>query len=194
MILRSDPALLVTVDFVSAPNDRQSSLSVDAADAALVALENFKPNAEHIRKAISNPNDMDIALACAKALIPNVGTIAGWMTLAGDVAKEIERLCESLANTTAAPEPPAISSDPASTTALLKLIHFCWKFDQGKLLKPGVQNDFSGYRRVVGKVPADTVGLSIGESETNTISMWSTCFFAIHLLMLFVCFVPEAKI
>jgi hypothetical protein len=38
-----------------------------------------------------------------------------------------------------------IGDMPADTCALAKMLHFCWKFDQGKMMQPGIQNDFAGY-------------------------------------------------
>lgn len=172
--MRSDPSLAVACDFAGAPKDRAASAATGAAAEALEALEHYTPNPEPIRAAISTPHDEGVNVACASALAANVATISGWFDLSSVAAKEIERLSDILANTAAPPAPPAIASDPSSTTALAKLLHFCWKFDQGKLLQPGVQNDFAGYRRVVGKVPADSI--TVGEAETNTISMWRKLF------------------
>ena len=170
--MRTDPALTIDCDFKGAPKDRDAAAAIDAAAEALTALDHYTPNPEPIRAAISSPSDPGIAVTCATALFPNVEAIAGWHGLAALAAKEIDRLSDLIAKTAAPPAPPLIASDPSRTTALAKLVHFCWKFDQGKLMQPGVQNDFAGYRRVVGKVPADTDGLTVGEAQTNEISMW----------------------
>eukprot|EP00622_Pseudochattonella_farcimen_P007464 FR743453.1.p1 GENE.FR743453.1~~FR743453.1.p1 ORF type:complete len:193 (+),score=25.39 FR743453.1:34-579(+) len=56
-------------------------------------------------------------------------------------------------------------------SSLGKIVAFIFKFDQAKMFQPGVQNDFSGYRRVLGKTDP-SLSLPMDEARASMVSMW----------------------
>lgn len=173
----SDPSLKVQIDFNQQPAESNAELDecLSQMASALNSLNSYEPKPAPIREAISKPNDYDVSVATVVALISNVDLVAGWMVLADRVAGQLQSLSEHIAQNTprATMGGTTIADFPADTANLAKMLHFCWKFDQGKMMQPGIQNDFAGYRRVVGKVQMDQVpGMKVDEAATGTISMW----------------------
>lgn len=173
----SDPSLRVQIDFSQVNPNATTELSecIELMDKALLDLNSYDPKPAPIREAISKPHDYDVSVAACIALISNVDLVAGWMRLADRVCTQLEATSEHLAQNTprATMGGTTIADFPGDTASLAKLLHFCWKFDQGKMMQPGIQNDFAGYRRVVGKVQMDQVpGMNVDEAATGTISMW----------------------
>jgi hypothetical protein len=157
----SDPSLRVQIDFTQVNPQASPELTecIEKINKALVDLSTYEPRPAPIREAISKPHDYDVSVAAVVALISNVDLVAGWMKLADEVYSQLETTSNHLAQNTprATMGGTTIADFPADTASLAKLLHFCWKFDQGKMMQPGIQNDFAGYRRVVGKVQMDKV-------------------------------------
>mmetsp|Transcript_23851 Transcript_23851/g.64400 ORF Transcript_23851/g.64400 Transcript_23851/m.64400 type:complete len:209 (-) Transcript_23851:430-1056(-) len=64
----------------------------------------------------------------------------------------------------------AITTSPELAAALAQLVAFMYRFDQAKLYESGIQNDFSGYRRVMNKCSG--VALPLDESAASVVSMF----------------------
>lgn len=62
-------------------------------------------------------------------------------------------------------------SKPALAKALASLFEFAFRFDYTKMMCPAIQNDFSFYRRALGK-HATHPALPVDDSDANTISMF----------------------
>jgi len=170
----TDPSLKVQINF-NQESEGEVAECLELMSAALVALNAYEPKPGPIREAISKPSDYDVSVATVIALISNIDLVAGWMGLADRVAGQLQTLSEHIAQNTprATMGGTTIADFPGDTAALAQYLHFCWKFDQGKMMQPGIQNDFAGYRRVVGKVQMDQVpGMKVDEAATGTISMW----------------------
>mmetsp|Transcript_65071 Transcript_65071/g.146825 ORF Transcript_65071/g.146825 Transcript_65071/m.146825 type:complete len:234 (-) Transcript_65071:28-729(-) len=177
-----DPALRVDVDFSEATSPPpRCQKTLDQCVGALQRLGRYSPEAEAIRQTITNPHDHNVAVATARALVPNVDTVAGWVALSRAVSEAVQDLTEVLAlhtslqsneaNGSLAGGPALTLGDlPCETLALASLVHFCWKFDTGKMIQPGVINDLAGYRRVVGKVDAAEVpGMTVDEAASSAL-------------------------
>lgn len=160
----SDPSLRVQIDFTQVNESTSTELAecIEKMNKALTDLSTYEPRPAPIREAISKPHDYDVSVAACVALISNVDLVAGWMKLADEVSTQLDLMSEHLAQNTprATMGGTTIADFPGDAASLAKMLHFCWKFDQGKMMQPGIQNDFAGYRRVVGKVQMDQVGVA----------------------------------
>lgn len=72
-----------------------------------------------------------------------------------------------------------IKDNEANVIALAKIFQFAFRFDEKKMVKPSIQNDFSYYRRVVGKMRAGKqsatnnkkkIKTKVGEDDANKMS------------------------
>lgn len=159
-------APVIQIDFKHKPEVLLAEIEalLDRTDQALEDINKYEGQPEPIRAAISQPKDVEVNTAAAVALSANVTCILGWYSLAEEIAK----LMIQMANEMHAPPP---NSKPAVAAAFAKLLAFCFRFDSAKMMQPAVQNDFSGYRRVLNKVAPGTV-LPADEAHASIVSMF----------------------
>lgn len=137
------------------------------AKEALNGMENYKPCAESIRRAISNPKDADLQRTAFEEVFHNVRYIKGVHALTAELADIVKRIGHSIA-----PGPESnIAAKQALTKLLADLLVFALDFDQKKMMTPALQNDFAFYKRSLSK-NATHPDLPITENEANVISMF----------------------
>lgn len=165
-MLSSGPASLkFIVDVEDAPPPTNASMAelIMELEQAVENAQNYMPQAEPIRLLISNPSDPQIAMDAANALSDNVKMIAYWHDLGERVGHTMVTLTSRLSTST-------LPQNTESAVSLLRILSLVWRFDQAKMGQPGIQNDFAGFRRVLGKVPPECTPLDEGSS--GMISMW----------------------
>lgn len=126
-------------------------------------MESYKPCLEPIRAALSAPSDTEKQRTAFQALIPNVLKIAEFYEVVNDAAALVPRFLAALS------APMALAEEGHLAAQLLELLNTMYSVDQKKMLTPGIQNDFSFYRRSVGKFPSEA---PVKETDANQISMW----------------------
>ncbi len=126
-------------------------------------LKSYKPCLEPIRAALSSPSDLPKQEAAFQALKPNVVKIAEFYDKSAEVASAVPKILSKLS------PPDAITNDPCLALAFIELLCALNACDQAKMSTPGLQNDFSFYRRSVGKFPGDA---PVSETQANQVSMW----------------------
>lgn len=120
-----------------------------------------------IRRALTNPtpdNERE-AFAAVKA---NVDVINGFYQFSKKIERQFPSLLRSLATDD---EKATISSKQAVSKKVADVLDFVLKFDELKMLRPGLQNDFSFYRRSLGKHAADA-DLVVRDDEASFISLF----------------------
>jgi len=104
-----------------------------------------------IRRALSNPtheNENDAFQAVKR----NAETINGFYQYSKQLEDVFPRMLEMLATDD---EKKSIQDQQTMAKHICQLLDFVLKFDEIKMLRPGMQNDFSFYRRALGKHDGD---------------------------------------
>ena len=126
-------------------------------------LESYSPCLESIRLALSSPSNTELQSRAFQELKPNVIKIEGFH-------KNVLLLSEFVPLLLASLEAEGrIDNDPYLTRQFLQLLQLMCKVDTTKMMCPGLQNDFSFYRRSVGKFSDQA---PVSETSANQISMW----------------------
>jgi len=161
----------IVVNFESIPEPTGSELELYtqanevlvSADACVLVLNGYEGCADLIRQAMSNPNNEAIQIATFEGMFPNVERIKTFFHL----SKSLDALAEKLV--------VLFIDTGAFTPALLKvfasLLSVALKFDRAKMMHPAIQNDFSQYRRALGKNNRHP-GVPVNDVEANNVSMF----------------------
>ncbi|KAL7718524.1 CYRIA/CYRIB Rac1 binding domain-containing protein [Entamoeba marina] len=135
----------------------------------LEQISSYKPKENEIRAAIASPS-AETEEAAWQAILPQVQIINGFFeygkTMKTGFISGIEFLCKISG-------PQCVTQHQATSNCLIEMINFSVQFDNMKLSNPGLQNDFSYYRRSIGKMKTkhrDDVFLR--DDVTNQISMF----------------------
>jgi len=131
---------------------------------ALIQIQGYKSCQVAVKKAIEAPKDVQINTDAAAALQDNITAVKSWYDLAEDMAVALPQVVANISRQ------GAITTSPELAAALAQLVAFMYRFDQAKLYESGIQNDFSGYRRVMNKCSG--VALPLDESAASVVSMF----------------------
>jgi hypothetical protein len=163
----------IYVDFKAEPHANEKELCDQVSDLLdqgkniLNLLESFNDCGLAIRRALSNPTPENEKEAF-DAVKANVETIYQFFQF----SKRIEKLFPSLLKTLATDdEKSSIKEQQAVSKKVADVLDFVLKFDELKMLRPGLQNDFSFYRRSLGKHAADP-DLLVRDDEASFISLF----------------------
>ncbi|GMH96936.1 hypothetical protein TrST_g6261 [Triparma strigata] len=126
-------------------------------------LDSYKPCLEPIRLALSSPSNSDLQEKAFQELNPNIVDIQKFYTKAQSLSEFIPLVLASLE------AEGRIDLDPYLTRQFLQVLQLMYMADQRKMMCPGLQNDFSFYRRTVAKFPQEA---PVSETVANQISMW----------------------
>jgi len=120
-----------------------------------------------IRRALTNPtpdNERE-AFAAVKA---NVDIINGFYQFSKKSERQFPAMLRMLATDD---EKASIQQKQAVSKKVADVLDFVLKFDELKMLRPGLQNDFSFYRRSLGKHAGDP-DLNVRDDEASFISLF----------------------
>jgi hypothetical protein len=129
----------------------QVTLLLDEGSSVLKQLEAYQDCGAVIRKALSSPTP-DNEKDAFSAVRVNVDLINGFYKFSKKMERNFPALLRSLATDD---EKSTIQQRQAVCKKIADLFDFILKFDEVKMLRPGLQNDFSFYRRALGKHASD---------------------------------------
>ena len=112
---------------------------------------------------MSSPSDQELQQVAFSALLPNVKLIQKFFNTANETAEYAVNLLQELSGDM------AMRTNMHKTYQLIQLLNTLYAVDQAKMMTPGIQNDFSFYRRSVGKFQSQA---PVPETAANQISMW----------------------
>jgi len=140
---------------------------LDEGKAVLDQLERYQDCGPSIRKALSNPSQENEreAFGMVKA---NVDIINGFYQFSKRAEKLFPQMLKNLAKDD---EKSSIQQYQATSHRIADVLDFVLKFDELKMLRPGLQNDFSYYRRSLGKHMQDK-DLTVRDDEASFISLF----------------------
>jgi len=130
-------------------------------------LDGFTDCGLAIRRALSNPTPENEEEAF-NVVKRNVDTINNFYQFSKEIENVFPRLLASLASDD---EKKAFEDHQPIAKKIAQVLDFVLKFDEIKMLRPGLQNDFSFYRRSLGKHAADP-DLVVRDDEASFISLF----------------------
>ena len=179
-IIQGDPgaADFIFVDFENAQPSSDEERAVydsvaavlDESGAVLDKLRNYDGCEELIKKAIQEPSPETMDEAW-EALLPNIDMLKEHY----DYSLKIEEVFPNLLSTLCKNDPhQTIGQLQALTKQLAETFDFVLQFDDMKMVNPGIQNDFSFYRRSRNqrKINKPEVASNIQEEVTNRMSLF----------------------
>mmetsp|Transcript_36538 Transcript_36538/g.68059 ORF Transcript_36538/g.68059 Transcript_36538/m.68059 type:complete len:300 (+) Transcript_36538:80-979(+) len=168
-------AMKIDVDFnlngieptgVHASTIESSLHHLSEARNLLKDLVNYHGNGESIRVALSNSQDVDLQRESFSNLCPNIDVIARFHRLSVDIATDAASLANELITV------ENVKENLTYVKLLGEILLFAFEFDQMKMMKPEIQNDFSFYRRSLGSAATGGDALPLPSDEANVVSMW----------------------
>uniref|UniRef100_A0A6A7FPV7 CYRIA/CYRIB Rac1 binding domain-containing protein n=1 Tax=Hirondellea gigas TaxID=1518452 RepID=A0A6A7FPV7_9CRUS len=142
----------------------------------LKQLEFYDPRSELIRKALSEPT-FDNDREAFEAVIVNAEVIYGFFKYGVYLGETVPTLVKKIG--AVCEDDQVLFIQDAASKRLVEILDFVLRFDELKMLRPGLQNDFSFYRRSLGKHVQD-FDLLVKDEDTSLISL----FLAAHIPMM----------
>ena len=136
------------------------------ARSMLAELQNYHGNSESIRVALSNSQDTELQRESFSNLRPNIEIVAKFHRLSIDIAQLVTTISNELVTV------EKVKENLPFVQLLGDIFLFAFEFDQLKMIKPEIQNDFSFYRRSLGSVAENGATLPLPSDEANVVSMW----------------------
>jgi hypothetical protein len=146
---------------------------LNKAEQILEKLAAYKGCEDFIRAAISKPSE-ETDKAAWNAILPAVETLQEFYEFSVEVEKIYPRLLTSLF----AAEDDSLKSNLKGQQSLAKqladIFDFALRFDDKKMLNPGIQNDFSYYRRTLSRIKMTNKGaeIKIKDELANRMSLF----------------------
>lgn len=173
-----DPLMHLDLDFTpgaelqKADGDDELIAKVHAllerGKVALSKLRNYNGCASIVRKALSDSRNFDLQKTSFEGVSPNIIDISTFYYLSVDIAKVVAELTSRLVHGRV----DVFEQHAAIAKCLGDVLLFSFEFDQQKMLKPEIQNDFSFYRRALGTKALDNVLKPVSADVAHVISMW----------------------
>jgi len=177
LISGSENAEKIFIDFENArPSDEEQELHSTVANVLnkspqiLDKLLKYTGCEEFIRKAISNPGP-ETEDAAWEAVLPAVDQLQQFY----DFSIELEQCFPKLLVALCSNDPKAqLSSHKALAKQLADVFDFVLRFDDAKMVNPGIQNDFSYYRRTLNrmKLSKKDTNIKIRDELANRMSLF----------------------
>lgn len=164
----------VYVDFKGVePTERERALYDTVSEilaegkALLEEVEHYEDCGQYIRTALSTPTVQNERTAFER-VNNNVRTISKIFQFSKKLDKTFPSLLASLATDD---EKTSIREQQAISRRVADILDFVLRFDEFKMLRPGLQNDFAYYRRSLGKHQNDP-NLVVRDDEAAFISLF----------------------
>lgn len=123
---------------------------LSTSEEVLDRLFKYKGCEEFIRKAITSPGP-DSEQAAWDSILPAVAILQEFYEFGTEIEKVYPKLIKSLfGGSTSAND--NLKGQQALAKQLADVIDFALRFDDAKMVNPGIQNDFSYYRRSLAKM------------------------------------------
>jgi hypothetical protein len=143
----------------------------------LDSLTNYKPCSDFIRQAMNDPDNEENEETAFVEVTKNAGIIATFWRFSKELESLVPRILMFLGK--AEDEHYPVSEKTAVAKKLAEIFQFVLRFDELKMLRPGLQNDFSFYRRSLSKHAQDP-DLEVRDDDASFISL----FLAAHIPMM----------
>ncbi|CBJ27279.1 conserved unknown protein [Ectocarpus siliculosus] len=149
----------------------QLCLVVERCSDAIQSVQQYEGCSALIRQSMSAPKDTELQSAVTEALLPNVKKIKTFFDLARDVEQLAPALLGRLAGLGSIVEAPLLAC------MLTELLQAVLEWDQIKMMRPQVQNDFATYRRYLSRLKREQeagllLELPVADTDANAISMF----------------------
>lgn len=146
---------------------------LDRSKEVLAELEAYAGAGESIRQAISNPHDDAKQTTAWDAVCPLVTKLKAFY----DYSSEVEMALPELLSALCAESPvQALERKQALAKQTAEILSFVLKFDDLKMNKPEIQNDFSYYRRTLSRLkmqdPGSDDSAVVNNEEANRMSLF----------------------
>merc|ERR1712137_1286573 len=172
-LIQGDPgaADFVFVDFKNAtPGTDEEKLVYENVATVLESLGEYEGKEDLVKKTIQEPSPETMDAAW-EALLPNIDKLKDYY----DFSIEIEEVFPNLLSTLCKNDPhQTIGQLQGLTKQLAETFDFVLRFDDMKMVNPGIQNDFSFYRRSRNqrRINKADVASNIQEEVTNRMSLF----------------------
>eukprot|EP00611_Tribonema_gayanum_P010163 TRINITY_DN2008_c0_g1_i1.p1 TRINITY_DN2008_c0_g1~~TRINITY_DN2008_c0_g1_i1.p1 ORF type:complete len:307 (-),score=57.19 TRINITY_DN2008_c0_g1_i1:1051-1971(-) len=137
---------------------------------ALEAVNAYTGCADVIRHSMSAPGDHSAQRAAFDALLPNVERIASFHATSQTLAALLPRLLLRLS------ELHTIVDRPQLVRQVVAMLAYVLEWDQAKMMRPQIQNDFAFYKRLMPRMVASSdytlEQLTVSDRHAGTISMF----------------------
>lgn len=146
---------------------------LDRAESVLGELEGYNGAGESIRQAISNPKDEGKQTTAWDAVCPLVTKLKSFYDYSAEVEAALPELLLALCA-----ESPVETLEKKQSLAkqTAEILSFVLKFDDLKMNKPEIQNDFSYYRRTLSRLkmqdPGSDDSAVVNNEEANRMSLF----------------------
>jgi len=146
---------------------------LDRASEVLTELEEYAGAGESIRQAISNPKDEGKQTTAWDAVCPLVTKLKSFYDYSSEVESALPELLTALCT-----ESPVVALEKKQALAkqMAEILSFVLKFDDLKMNKPEIQNDFSYYRRTLSRLkmqdPGSDDSAVVNNEEANRMSLF----------------------
>lgn len=146
---------------------------LDRSKEVLAELEAYAGAGESIRQAISNPKDEPKQASAWDAVCPLVTKLKSFYDYSSDVETALPLLLSALCT-----DSPIESLERYQALAkqTAEILSFVLKFDDLKMNKPEIQNDFSYYRRTLSRLKMQDPGSDdtavVNNEEANRMSLF----------------------
>lgn len=168
------------VDFEGAqptPEEQETfdrvKIVLDKSKEVLAELEAYAGAGESIREAISNPKDDEKQTTAWEAVCPLVTKLKAFYDYSSEVEMALPELLSALCSS---PPAGALESKQALAKQTAEILSFVLKFDDLKMNKPEIQNDFSYYRRTLSRLkmqdPGSDDSAVVNNEEANRMSLF----------------------
>jgi len=138
---------------------------MDRSDEMLELLTNYTGCDALIKKAINTPGNKEIEEECWDSLLPAVDSLRIMFDHATNISDVAPRLFQPLC------QEGSMQTQTALAKLLCDLFNFILSFDDKKMMNPHIQNDFSFFRRSMGKLKAANRN-KIPEDVANKMSLF----------------------
>jgi len=137
-------------------------------DELLSTLKGYSGCDEEIRKALNDPGQKS-EQAAWKAVSKAVDTLYDFYQYGVAIEKAWPRLLDAVCKDNPI---DGISHNLALTKLIALIFDFVFHFDEKKMVTPAIQNDFSYYRRVLGRMRDRNAKLKVDEELGNKMSFF----------------------
>jgi len=146
----------------------QISESLGDGDALLETLKSYGGCEEAIRKALNDPGAKS-EQAAWKVVTKSVDKLYDFYQYALAMEKAWPRLLDAVCKDNPL---EGIKQNLALTKQIAHIFDFVFHFDEKKMINPAIQNDFSYYRRVLGRMRDKSTKLKVDEELANKMSFF----------------------
>lgn len=145
---------------------------IDQFPKHLALIEEYKGCAELARVAMSKPTPEN-ELAAFEGLMDSIDAIANFFNLCQQIERVLPRLLTSLARSPIKTTPEQKAAIPdALSFQLAQIFNFAIAFDQTRMMRPNLSNDFSYYRRLLPKFNKHP-NIRIKDDEASGLAMFT---------------------